>query len=64
MANDRDEAALRNYLECLRRAIEMSRQSVRNAATEDFATDRIVDRVIRALEEVWADQPTSGASMP
>jgi hypothetical protein len=50
VANDDDERALLSYLDALGQAQAMDRQAVRTAATEQFATDRVVETVLAALE--------------
>jgi len=49
--NEDDEAALAAYLNAVRRAQEVDRRAVRAAAATEFATDRIVDAVLTALDE-------------
>lgn len=48
--NNRDDAALAKYLEAIRQATELDRVGVRVASCDEFSTERIVDRVIEALE--------------
>lgn len=49
IANEDDGKALAAYLEALGRAQAMDRPSVRAAAAEQFATERIVAAVLGAL---------------
>ncbi len=50
VTNDAEAAALEAYLAAIAQAQGLDRYCVRAAAAEDFATDRIVDRVISALD--------------
>lgn len=50
--NDSDAAALGYYLESLRRAMELDRRSVRAAASDEFATDRVAGQVLMVLDEL------------
>jgi len=51
VASRGDERALVSYLDALTRAQAMDRRSVRAAAAEHFATDRIVEAVLAVLAE-------------
>lgn len=55
--NADDEALLANYMNAVRRAMGINRHSVRATAAEEFDTERIVDRIIAALETTRADTP-------
>ena len=50
--NDSDAAALGDYLESLRRAMELDRRSARAAAADEFATDRVAGQVLMVLDEL------------
>jgi hypothetical protein len=50
IAGPGDETALTHYMEMIERAQSMDRASVRAAAARSFATQRIVERVIAALD--------------
>jgi len=49
--NEDDKAVLAACLDAVRQAQEMDRQAVRTAAAAEFATDRIVDTVVAALDQ-------------
>jgi hypothetical protein len=50
IARDDDASALATYLDALHRAQSLDRQAVRAHAASTFATVRIVDQVIEALD--------------
>jgi hypothetical protein len=57
VASDADEAALVAYLDAIRPAQGMDRQAVREAAAEEFRTERVVDGILAALDEVRTCRP-------
>jgi len=56
--DEESKALLRLYMETIAKAQEMDRRAVREAAAEEFATDRIVDRVLEALDHVRRQEQT------
>jgi len=50
MGTEADQAAMDVYMEAIRLGLEMDRRAVRAAAAEEFATDRIADAVVTALD--------------
>lgn len=49
VANDADQTALGDYLGAVQQAQTMDRHRVRAAAAEQFATDRIVEALLRSV---------------